>query len=99
MNLKKPRKKIYQILDSASHMKGVLNAVNEGVITFDSKLRIIMANRYALNLWKYSREELLGKNLSILIDKPYSSRIVKYSKDKNMKREAKIHIQNLSKRK
>ena len=48
-------------------MKGVLNAVNEGIITFDSKLRIIMINRHALNLWKYSREELLGKNLSILI--------------------------------
>ena len=40
--MKLPRKKIYQILDSASHMKGVLNAVNEGVITFNSKLKIIM---------------------------------------------------------
>ena len=84
MSLKKPRKNIYKVLDSASHMKGVLNAVNEGVITFDSKLRIIMINRFALNLWGYSREELLGKNLSILIDKPYSTRIIKYSKDKKL---------------
>ena len=95
MNLKKPRKKIYQILDSASHMKGVLNAVNEGIITFDSKLRIIMINRHALNLWKYSREELLGKNLSILIDKPYSSRIDKYSKDKKLSEKLNLLNKNI----
>ena len=84
MNLKKPRKKIYQILDSASHMKSVLNAVNEGVITFDSDLRIVMINRFALNLWGYSREQILGKNLSILIDKPYSGRIKRYAKEKKL---------------
>ena len=84
MNLKKPRKKIYQILDSASHMKSVLNAVNEGVITFDSELRIIMINRFALNLWGYSREQILGKNLSMLIDKPYSGRIKRYAKEKKL---------------
>ena len=43
-----------------------------------------MINRFALNLWGYSREELLGGNLSILIDKPYSTRIIKYSKDKKL---------------
>ena len=84
MSFKKPRKKIYKILDSASHMKGVLNAVNEGVITFDSDLKIIMINRYALNLWGYSREQILGKSLTMLIDKPYSQRIEKYAEDKNL---------------
>ena len=84
MILKKPRKKIYKILDSASHMKGVLNAVNEGVITFDSDLKIIMINRYALNLWGYSREQILGKSLTMLIDKPYSQRIEKYAEDENL---------------
>ena len=79
MNLKKPRKKIYEILDSASHMKGVLNAVNEGVITFNSKLKSIMINRFALNLWGYSRDEILGGNLSNLIAKPYSTRIKEYT--------------------
>ena len=73
MSLKTPRKNIYKILDSASHMKGVLNAVNEGVITFDSKLKIIMINRFALNLWNYSRDQILGENLAKLIDKPYSN--------------------------
>tara|TARA_B100002051_G_C16742923_1_gene645485 strand:+ start:36 stop:1511 length:1476 start_codon:yes stop_codon:yes gene_type:complete len=84
MSFKKPRKKIYKILDSASHMKGVLNAVNEGVITFDSELNIVMINRYALNLWGYSREEILGKSLTVLIDKPYSQRIKKFAKDKSL---------------
>ena len=95
MSLKKPRKKIYKILDSASHMKGVLNAVNEGVITFDSNLKIIMINRYALNLWGYSREQILGKDLSILIDKPYSQRIKKYAKDKILSDKLNILNKNL----
>ena len=84
MSLKTPRKNIYKILDSASHMKGVLNAVNEGVITFDSKLKIIMINRFALNLWNYSRDQILGENLAKLIDKPYSNIIRKYAKNKTL---------------
>ena len=80
MSLKKPRKNIYKILDSASHMKGVLNAVNEGVITFNSKLRIVMINRYALNLWGYSRDQILGETIVNLLSKPYSDIIKKYSK-------------------
>ena len=80
MSLKKPRKNIYKILDSASHMKGVLNAVNEGVITFNANLKIVMINRFALNLWGYSREQILGEPLTKLIAKPYSQIIQKYSK-------------------
>ena len=80
MELNKPRKKIYKLLDSASHMKSILNAVNQGVITFNSKLKIMMVNRFALNLWSYSRDELLGENLSILIAKPYSQRLINYTK-------------------
>ena len=80
MSLKKPRKNIYKILDSASHMKGILNAVNEGVITFNSKLRIVMINRYALNLWGYSRDQILGETIVNLLSKPYSDIIKKYSK-------------------
>ena len=82
MSLKKPRKNIYKILDSASHMKSVLNAVNEGVITFNSKLKIVMINRFSLNLWGYSREQILGEPLTKLIAKPYSSIIQKYAKNK-----------------
>ncbi len=82
MSLKKPRKNIYKILDSASHMKGVLNAVNEGVITFNANLKIVMINRFALNLWGYSRDQILGEPLTKLIAKPYSGIIQKYSKNK-----------------
>jgi len=80
MSLKKPRKNIYKILDSASHMKGVLNAVNEGVITFNSKLNIVMINRHALNLWGYSRDQILGEPIVNLLSKPYSDIIKNYSK-------------------
>ena len=79
MSLKKPRKNIYKILDSATHMKGILNAVNEGVITFNSKLKIVMINRYALNLWGYSRDQILGEPITSLLSKPYSEIIQKYS--------------------
>ena len=50
MNLKRPRKKIYQILDSASHMKSVLNAVNEGDITFNQKLQFSNTGIYTAGL-------------------------------------------------
>ena len=95
MSLKTPRKNIYKILDSASHMKGVLNAVNEGVITFDSKLKIIMINRFALNLWNYSRDQILGENLAKLIDKPYSNIIRKYAKNKTLSEKLNLLNDNL----
>ena len=95
MNLKEPRKKIYQVLDSASHMKSVLNAVNEGVITFNSKLKIIMMNRFALNLWGYSRDEILGQNLSILISAPYSQRIKNYAKKNTLSEKINLLNQNI----
>ena len=80
MSLKKPRKNIYKILDSATHMKGILNAVNEGVITFNSKLKIVMINRYALNLWGYSRDQILGEPITSMLAKPYTDIIKKYSR-------------------
>ena len=95
MNLKRPRKKIYQILDSASHMKSVLNAVNEGVITFNQKLQIIMMNRFALNLWGYSRDEILGQNLSTLIAQPYSQRINNYAKRKTLSEKLNLLNKNI----
>ena len=58
-------------------MKGILNAVNEGVITFNSKLKIVMINRYALNLWGYSRDQILGEPITSML---YSDIIKKYSR-------------------
>tara|TARA_B110000014_G_C20124472_1_gene597843 strand:+ start:3540 stop:5021 length:1482 start_codon:yes stop_codon:yes gene_type:complete len=96
MNLKKPRKNIYKILDSASHMKGVLNAVNEGVITFNAKLKIVMINRFALNLWGYSREQILGEDLTKLIGKPYSRRIKGYARDKTLSEKLNLLNENIA---
>ena len=95
MNLKRPRKKIYKILDSASHMKGILNAVNEGVVTFNSDLYIVMINRFALNLWGYSREHILGEKLSKLIAKPYSKKIEKYVKTETLSEQLNALSKNL----
>tara|TARA_Y100001970_G_scaffold240945_1_gene304086 strand:+ start:3521 stop:5002 length:1482 start_codon:yes stop_codon:yes gene_type:complete len=95
MSLKVPRKNIYKILDSASHMKSVLNAVNEGVITFDSELKISMINRFALNLWGYSRDQILGERLTKLIAKPYSSIIQKYSKNKTLSEKLNLLNENI----
>ena len=41
-----------------------------------------MINRFALNLWDYSRDELLGENLTKLIANPYAKRIKQYSTKK-----------------
>ena len=94
MSFKKPRKNIYKILDSASHMKGILNAVNEGVITFNCNLKIVMINRYALNLFGYSRDQILGEPITNLLAKPYSDIIKKYSKQNKLSE--KLHGLNVN---
>ncbi len=94
MSFKKPRKNIYKILDSASHMKGILNAVNEGVITFNGNLKIVMINRYALNLFGYSRDQILGEPITNLLAKPYSDIIKKYSKQNKLSE--KLHALNVN---
>ena len=38
-----------------------------------------MINRYALNLWGYSRDQILGEPITSLLSKPYSEIIQKYS--------------------
>lgn len=50
-----------------SVVEQVLEQANDGVITIDAKNEIIFANPAAEALWGYSREELMGKNVKMLV--------------------------------
>ncbi|WP_417585567.1 PAS domain S-box protein [Nitrincola sp.] len=50
-----------------SVVEQVLEQTNDGVITIDAKNEIIFANPAAEALWGYSREELMGKNVKMLV--------------------------------
>jgi len=51
----------------AEILQTVLDTVGEAIITVDDKDVIIRANDEALDMWGYSRAELIGSNLSKLI--------------------------------
>ncbi len=68
----KRRKKIQEHLweESARH-KAILDNAVEGIITIDNRGIIEAANSAAENLFGYSQNELLGKNISILTPSPH----------------------------
>jgi PAS domain S-box-containing protein len=58
-------------MDPKSQVSTILDTVGEGIITIDSQGTIIMANREVENIWGYSREEITGQNLEVLIPEKY----------------------------
>jgi PAS domain S-box-containing protein len=58
-------------LESATQFRAVLNTVGEGIITIDATGTIVMVNKEIQNIWGYQQEELIGKNLQILIPEKY----------------------------
>jgi PAS domain S-box-containing protein len=58
-------------LKSKIQFSAVLNTVGEGIITIDSNSNIIMVNQEVQNIWGYTQEELIGKNLHILMPEKY----------------------------
>ncbi len=53
---------------SELRLNAVLNTVGEAIITVDSELRIVMANREALNIWGYPNGNLTDIDILDLID-------------------------------
>ncbi|MBS98140.1 MAG: hypothetical protein CMI01_05635 [Oceanospirillaceae bacterium] len=50
-----------------SRVEQVLEQANDGVVTIDSNNAIIFVNAAAESLWGYGRDELLGKNVKMLV--------------------------------
>lgn len=59
--------------DSESRLRAVVDTAVEGIITIDERGSIETINPSACRLFGYSREEVIGKNVKLLMPEPYQS--------------------------
>jgi len=64
--------------DLAKRLRAVIDTVIDGVITIDSRGAIESVNPAAATLFQYHTEELLGRNVSVLMPEPDQSRHDQY---------------------
>ncbi|MEZ6125625.1 MAG: PAS domain S-box protein [Planctomycetaceae bacterium] len=67
--------------DDQTHLRAVLRTAVEGIITIDERGMIESANPAAEALFGWKAEELLGKNVSVLMPQPYQSEHDRYLSD------------------
>ena len=56
---------------SQAQLKAVFETAVDGIITIDAQGRVHSMNRSAENIFGYSREEVIGENVKILMPAPY----------------------------
>lgn len=61
------------VRDTAAQLQGVITAAVDGIIAIDERGRIEWLNPAALRIFGYTQEELLGKNVNVLMPEPYHS--------------------------
>jgi PAS domain S-box-containing protein len=62
-----------QVQNAENRMQAILDNVLDGIITIDGKGIIISVNPAAITLFGYSREEMVGQNVKILMPEPTRS--------------------------
>jgi two-component system sensor kinase FixL len=62
-----------QIMESAKLLKAIIETAIDGIITIDDRGRVESLNPAALRLFGYSLEEVVGKNISMLMPEPDKS--------------------------
>src|SRR5690606_21378073 len=60
-------------MESAKLLKAIIENSNEGIITIDDSGIIESINPGALKLFNYHSDEVIGKNISVLMPEPYKS--------------------------
>jgi len=58
---------------SETQLRSVLDTVGEGIIVIDTSGNIVMLNQEVQDLFGYQRDELVGKNLQVLMPEKYRS--------------------------
>lgn len=59
--------------DKSKQMQAIVESMLDGVIRIDSKGEILTFNNGAEDIFGYQCDEIIGKNISILIDSPHSA--------------------------
>ena len=60
-------------LESERRLKATLDTAVDGIITIDSKGTVVSANKATERLLGWSEEELIGKNVNMLVPEPHHS--------------------------
>src|SRR5918999_1225696 len=60
-----------ELRDAAERMRSVVNHVVDGIITIDERGNIESYNPAAQKIFGYAREEVLGRNVKMLMPEPY----------------------------
>jgi PAS domain S-box-containing protein len=64
--------------NASAYLQGILDNLNDVVLTVDARGQIITANRPVKKIFGYEPEELIGQSVSVLMPKPYSDMHDKY---------------------
>ena len=60
---------------SEKRFRAILDTATDGIVSIDANQRIILFNNAAERIFGYSRKEILGENLNILIPKHYGDHL------------------------
>lgn len=58
-------------MENAALLKAIIQNAIDGIITIDEKGHIETINPSGCNLFQYSQEDVIGKNISMLMPQPY----------------------------
>jgi PAS domain S-box-containing protein len=60
-----------RLLDEQARIRGMLDGVFDGIVTIDEKGLIESINPAAEQMFEFTNEEIVGRNISLLIPKPF----------------------------
>lgn len=79
-----------QTLEYADKLENILNNLNDAVITINSHGIMLQCNDVAVRMFGYSRAEMLGSNVAMIMPEPYAAKHDSYMRHYESTGEAKI---------
>ena len=76
--------------DLSLQLKAVFDTAIDGIITIDSQGIVEMVNTSAADLFNYNPDEIIGKNIKMLMPQPYKDAHDEYIDHYNKTKEARI---------
>lgn len=77
--LEKTKKELEdKVAERTAHLRGIIDTANNGIIVTDSKGRITEFSPAASEIFGYSRKEIMGRDISLLMPEPHRSNHAQY---------------------